>query len=209
MSTIVEKFKTDAVLTLSTGVLISITREPGKVLEDVQRLAERIIGRKIFPHDLAKPEIYKISSAFICSQYKGVPSFGHYDNADAAERVASMSLLLNAMPEELEFSFEPGMREAELTLSEMIAKAIELKDGNKEFALFYMDHDKTFFAEIGNPASHAVMLGESSGEVGFEAMTADDALKGLLEVIPRWNAGERNGRDGELRIFMERANAQT
>jgi hypothetical protein len=51
---------------------------------------------------------------------------------------------------------------SELSLSEMITKAIELKDGDKEFALFYMDYNKTFFAEIGNPASHAVMLGKAS-----------------------------------------------
>jgi len=67
-------------------------------------------------------------------------------------------------------------------LAAMIALAIERKQGNREFALFY-DSDGHWWAQIGNP-SDFVSLGESVGEFIGEGATAEDAARALLAVMP-------------------------
>lgn len=66
-----------------------------------------------------------------------------------------------------------------MNLSELIAACIAAKEGNKEFALFYIDD---WIAEIGNPVE-AVMLGESAGEFFGRGSTPEEAVAALLEAI--------------------------
>lgn len=72
-------------------------------------------------------------------------------------------------------------------LADIIRQAIELKQGNKEFALFYEPsfesvtvNAKPWIAEIGNP-SVFVRLGESTGEYCGEGDSPEDAIRDLIE----------------------------
>jgi hypothetical protein len=70
-----------------------------------------------------------------------------------------------------------------MRLDELIAEAIRLKQGNKEFALFYCDYDEhsaysQWQAHIGNPTT-CVGLGEVSGEFVGEGETPEDAMAKL------------------------------
>ena len=68
-----------------------------------------------------------------------------------------------------------------MSLEDKIAKCIEKKQGNKEFALFYLDPG--WRAEIGNPVT-CVMLGESSGEITSDDMPSPlEAVEQLFERI--------------------------
>jgi len=71
-------------------------------------------------------------------------------------------------------------------LSKLIAGCLEIKQGNKEFALFFADYDEAGFkpwrAEIGNTCA-AVSLGESTGEFCGEGMTPKEAVIDLQAKI--------------------------
>ncbi|WP_276122633.1 hypothetical protein [Pararhizobium qamdonense] len=64
-------------------------------------------------------------------------------------------------------------------LSKLIAECVAIKQGNKEFALFYADYDapgfKPWRAEIGNTSS-AVSLGEAEAEFCGDGMTPKEAM---------------------------------
>lgn len=70
-----------------------------------------------------------------------------------------------------------------MTLSEMIDRAISLKDGNKEFILLF--DGERWFAEIGNP-SPFVVLGEISGEIRGEADSYQKAMEQLLLALEQF-----------------------
>jgi len=72
-----------------------------------------------------------------------------------------------------------------MTLSEMIAKAIEAKPGNKEFILLFDGYDWT--AEIGNPHT-AVRLGETEGEVSGGMFSTPELA--VLDLLEKLGAGE-------------------
>ncbi|SCW95917.1 hypothetical protein [Ancylobacter rudongensis] len=66
-------------------------------------------------------------------------------------------------------------------LSQEISRAIALKKGNNEFALFFFGPDQ-WTAEIGN-TSHYVNLGESSGELVGAGKTPELAVADLLRQL--------------------------
>lgn len=68
-----------------------------------------------------------------------------------------------------------------MTLSELIQRCLEIKEGDKEFALFRYD-DGTWSAEIGNP-DHHVCLGETTGEYSSEGSTPEIAIEKLIDII--------------------------
>ena len=74
-----------------------------------------------------------------------------------------------------------------MSLEDKIAKCIEKKQGNKEFALFYTEEEDGLYprwrAEIGNPLP-CVSLGEISGEVRSDDVQSPlEAVEQLLERI--------------------------
>lgn len=73
-----------------------------------------------------------------------------------------------------------------MTTDEFIAECLRVKEGNKEFALFYYPEASgvyTWVAEIGNPVPYAVNLGESKGEFYSFGHTAKEAVAALLEQL--------------------------
>lgn len=60
----------------------------------------------------------------------------------------------------------------------LILECIQMKTGNKEFALFYMS-EGDWTAEIGNPTS-CVMLGEASAEFSADGRSAIEAVENLI-----------------------------
>ena len=70
-----------------------------------------------------------------------------------------------------------------MDLAQLIAQAIEKKQGNKEFALFFGWGDEEWCAMIGNP-SDWVPLGETSGEFVGEGATPEAAVIALLAELP-------------------------
>jgi hypothetical protein len=68
-----------------------------------------------------------------------------------------------------------------MELEILIAQAIFLKEGNKEFALFHAGPD-TWYAWIGN-LSPVTRLGETEGEFEGAGKTAAKAVLNLLEKL--------------------------
>jgi hypothetical protein len=73
-----------------------------------------------------------------------------------------------------------------MTLEEKIARAVELKAGNKEFALFYDPggHEGDWWAAIGNTCVH-VNIGEAGGEIQTSGQTAAQAVDALISNLER------------------------
>jgi hypothetical protein len=73
-------------------------------------------------------------------------------------------------------------------LSALIARAVELKRGNREFALFWYGTDGYQYdggqwsAQIGN-TSQFVSIGESEPEFDGAGATAEEAVIALIEVL--------------------------
>lgn len=63
-------------------------------------------------------------------------------------------------------------------LADMIDRAIELKQGNKEFMLSY-DPCHNWRAEIGNP-SKWVRIGEVDGDIDGEGASPEEAMAALI-----------------------------
>jgi hypothetical protein len=68
-----------------------------------------------------------------------------------------------------------------MSLSEMIAECIQMKPGDKEFALFFYGQNE-WDAHIGNE-SEIVCLGERAGEFSAPGSTPEEAVRNLLETL--------------------------
>jgi hypothetical protein len=106
MPQIVEKFKSEVVLTLVTGILVPNGRDPGDVMQDIKELAQKIVGYPVSTHHLVDPEIYKAASEFVRSQHPDFPKFGDLDGMDKLERLCWLNIILQQLGPEVTLTFE-------------------------------------------------------------------------------------------------------